>query len=316
MARVHLLESDELKPGETGLAQFALIEPVAVVKGDHFIIRSPNDTLGGGQILSVKPTRHKRFRQDTIEHLKNIDGGSRIDLIVATLEAKQPLTLKALSIECNVPVMDMTEIVDELISENEVVSAGQGDAGLLMSARFWKELSDKALKLVSDYHSTYPTRPGISKSEAVGKLNLKSYPALVQKILDERILIDDGSVIRAPSFTIKLTKEQEMKIDAFMKTLEQNPFTPTGDIVPEPDILSLLMKQNRVVKVSEGVFFSKDANDEMGARITAYGREKGKITAAEVRDLLGTSRKYAIALLEYLDGKKITRRIGDERVIR
>jgi len=316
MARIHLLESDELNPGESGLAQFSLVDPIAAVKGDYFIIRSPNDTIGGGQIISIKPQKHKRFREDTIEQLKSMDEGSLPDRILAALVSKQPLAVKTLSIECNIPASEIAGLVKELLLENRVVIAGQGDAAVLMTDLFWHDLTGKALKLASDYHVTYPARPGISKSEVAGKLNLKSLPVIMQKIIDDGLLVEEGAVVRIPSFTVRLTKEQESKIDSFLKSLQQNPFSPPADIMPEPDILSLLLKQKRIIKVSEGVVFSKDAYDEMVRRIIDYGREKGKITAAEVRDLLGTSRKYAIALLEYLDGKKITRRVGDERVIR
>ncbi len=316
MARIHLLESDELKPGESGLAQFALADPVAVVKGDHFIIRSPNDTLGGGVIINIRTARHKRFKQETIEQLKSMNEGSQADLIMATLEMKQPLAVKAVSVACNVPASDVQQLIADLFQEKRIVMAGSGDAAILMTRPFWQDIIDRSVALVSDYHRSYPARPGISKGEVVNKINLKLHPVIMQKLLDEHLLIEDGAVIRMPSFSVKLTKEQDVKIAAFLKSLEQNPFSPAGDVVPEPDILAILIKQDRVVKVTEGVIFSRDAYDEMVKRIVSYGKEKGKITAAEVRDLLGTSRKYAIALLEYLDSKKITRRVGDERVIR
>ncbi len=316
MVRLHLLESEELKPGESGLVQFALTDPVPVVKGDHFIIRSPNDTLGGGIILDIKPAKHKRFKQDTIEQLKNMNEGSQLDLVLATLEMKQPLPVKAVSVECNVTPSDVQQLVADLIQEDKVVIAGSGDAALLMTKSFWRELSNRAVALVSDYHRTYPAKPGISKGELINKLVLKSHSVVMQQLLDEHLLVEDGAVIRMPSFSIQLTKEQDAKIAAFLESLEQNPFSPSGDVMPGPDILALLIKQDRVVKVAEGIIFSREAYDEMVKRIVSYGKEKGRITVAEVRDLLGTSRKYAIALLEYLDSKKITRRVGDERVIR
>jgi selenocysteine-specific elongation factor len=86
--------------------------------------------------------------------------------------------------------------------------------------------------------------------------------------------------------------------------------------MPEPDLLNLLIEQRRVVKVSDGVIFAASTYDEMVSRITAYIKERDKVTLSEVRDMFNTSRKYAQALLEYLDEKGITRRIGDERVLR
>ena len=105
-----------------------------------------------------------------------------------------------------------------------------------------------------------------------------------------------------------------MKIDGFVRSLGRNPYSPPGDLVPEPDLLSLLIEQGRVVKVSDSVVFATSAYNDMVERVTAEMKARGKITLAEVRDLFQTSRKYAQAFLEHLDQRKITRRVGDERV--
>ena len=123
-------------------------------------------------------------------------------------------------------------------------------------------------------------------------------------------------MVRLPSYQIRLTQEQQAKSDAFLQSLARNPYAPSSDLIPEPDLLNLLVEQGRVVKVSDSVVFAASAYDEMVGRITAYIKEGGKVTLAEVRDMFNTSRKYAQALLEHLDEKKITRRIGDERVLR
>ncbi|HEX76269.1 MAG TPA: selenocysteine-specific translation factor, partial [Dehalococcoidia bacterium] len=102
----------------------------------------------------------------------------------------------------------------------------------------------------------------------------------------------------------------------FLSALNQSPYSPPGDITLEPDLLNLLLEQQQVVKVSEGVVFSASAYNEMVDKVSAHAKAKGKVTLAEVRDMLGTSRKYAQALLEYMDEKKLTRRVGDERVLR
>jgi selenocysteine-specific elongation factor len=81
-------------------------------------------------------------------------------------------------------------------------------------------------------------------------------------------------------------------------------------------LLNLLIEQRRVVKVSEGVIFAASAYDEMVEKITTYIKERGRVTLAEVRDMFGTSRKYSQAILEHLDNKGITRRVGDERVLK
>ena len=130
------------------------------------------------------------------------------------------------------------------------------------------------------------------------------------------VLKEEGSVVRLPSHQIELTKPQQEKVDKFLGALKSNPYSPPGDITVEPDLLNLLIEQQKVVKVADGIVFSRETYDEMVDKIVARAREQGKITLAEVRDMFSTSRKYAMALLEYMDARKITRRVGDDRVVR
>jgi len=177
---------------------------------------------------------------------------------------------------------------------------------------------EKAVATVQDYHRRFPTRPGMPKAELISKLKLTTrYSAsALQSLAQDNALVEEGTSVRLPSHQIQLSQEQQAKVDAFLHSLARSPYAPPSDLIPEPDLLNVLVEQRRVVKVSEGVVFSAPAYDEMVGRITTHIEERGKVTLAEVRDMFNTSRKYAQALLEYLDEKQITRRIGDERVLR
>jgi len=104
-------------------------------------------------------------------------------------------------------------------------------------------------------------------------------------------------------------------VDAFLKSLADSPFSPPSELLPGPELLNMLVEQGKVVKVSDTVAFSRRAFDEMVGKITAQIKTGGKVGLGEVRDMFGTSRKYAQALLEYLDREKVTRRVGDDRVL-
>ncbi|OGN91683.1 MAG: hypothetical protein A2Z70_04145 [Chloroflexi bacterium RBG_13_48_17] len=177
-------------------------------------------------------------------------------------------------------------------------------------------MAKKAEAAIENYHRKFPTRSGMPKGELSSKIGLPPHSPVLQRLFDEGVLIEEGTAVRLPSYRIKLSQQQQAKIDAFLLALNQNPYSPPGDIMLEPDLLNLLLEQQQVVKVSDGVVFSASAYSEMVAKVIAQAKEKGKVTLAEVRDMLGTSRKYAQALLEYMDEKKLTRRIGDERVLR
>jgi selenocysteine-specific elongation factor len=316
MAKVHLLEKEKLDSGDISWTQLALAEPVALVKGDHFIIRSPMDTLGGGQIVDSHAPRHRRFRPAIIQALKIRAEGTIEDVIVATLEASQPLELAKLVVQCGLAVDEASKVVDELIKKGKVVTVGQGEHSLFFTSSGWGRLVKKAGAAIENYHRKFPARLGMPKGELSSKIGLLPHSPALQRLFDEGVLIEEGTAIRLPSYRIKLSQQQQAKIDAFLRALNQNPYSPPGDIVLEPDLINLLLAQQQIIKVSDGVVFSISAYNEMVAKVTAYTKEKGKVTLAEVRDMLGTSRKYAQALLEYMDEKKLTRRIGDERVLR
>ena len=315
MAKVRLLEKEELKPGEAGWVQLTLDKPVAIVKDDHFIIRSPMETLGGGKIIDPHAERHRRFRPAIIQSLKAREGGTAQEVIMVTLEMRQPLEQAALLAQCDLPASEAQPAIERLIQREGVIGVGKGEHRLLFTRPGWEHLAGKAVAIVQDYHQRFPVRPGMPKVELESKLKLSS-TGVLQRLFEEGALIEEGASVRLPSHQIRLTQAQQARIDAFLHSLAQNPYAPPGDIIPEPDLLNLLIEQGRVVKASDSVVFAASAYNEMVAKVIAHTKEQGKVTLAEVRDMFGTSRKYAQALLEHLDEKKITRRIGDERVLR
>ncbi|MFH1379051.1 MAG: SelB C-terminal domain-containing protein [bacterium] len=154
------------------------------------------------------------------------------------------------------------------------------------------------------------------KVELGSRLKLGGHVAVaLAKLITKGVIIEDAGSVHLPAHTVRLAPEQQAKIDAFLKSLVQNPYAPSGELIPEPDLLNHLVASRKVVKVSNSIVFSASAYDEMVATVTAHIRANGKVSLSEVRDLFQTSRKYAQALLEHLDGERITRRVGDERVL-
>ncbi|MFC1939611.1 selenocysteine-specific translation elongation factor [Chloroflexota bacterium] len=316
MAKVRLLEREKLEPGEATWAQMVLSKPVALVRGDHFIIRSPMETLGGGKVVDSHAKRLRRFRPDIIQGLEVKEGGTVEEVILVLLEAKQPLELSAFLAQCELPSSEARIAIESLIQQGKMIGVGQGEHCLLLTSPGWERLTRRATAILQDYHRRFPTRLGMPKVELGSRLKLGRYsPAIWQKLCDEGVLGEEGLVVRLLSHQVQLTQLQQAKVDAFLHLLARNPYAPPGDQIPEPDLFSLLIEQQKVVKVSGDVFFATSTYNEMVEKVTSHIRAQGKVTLAEVRDLFKTSRKYAQALLEYLDERKITRRVGDERVL-
>lgn len=316
MAKVRLLEGDTLKPGASTWAQLLLQQPVAAVNGDHYIIRSTTETLGGGKIVDVRAKRLRRFRPEIIDNLKARQEGTAEEIILALLETKKSLEIPTLLAQSGQSIEEAQPAIESLVREGKVVRLGQGDQGQLMTAADWKRLTDKAVGILHDYHRQNPIRPGMPRVELGSRLKLGTYAAAaLRQLVEEGIMIVDGATVRLPAHRVELTPAQQVKIDAFLRSLGQNPYSPPGDLIPEPDLLNWLVEQKKVVKVSEGVVFTVAAYREMVAKVTAHIRANRRVSLAEVRDMFRTSRKYAQALLEHMDGEKITRRVGDERVL-
>ena len=311
-ALIRLLDAEELKPGSSAWVQLVLDRPVPAVDGDHFIIRSTTETQGGGVIVDAHARRLSRFKLDIIESLKVRERGSPEDTVLVLLESNRLMESADLASQVALPPGEAARIIEELVARGDVLRIG---TSLLVAGSTWNNLVQEARKVTQDYHSKFPARSGIPRVELGNRLKLGKYaPLVLERLMAEKALLGEGMMMRLPEFTVKLTATQHGKVDAFLKSLADNPYAPPGELIPEPDLLGLLIEQKKVAKLSETVVVSTKAYNEMLSRVLAHLKDKDKITLAEVRDMFGTSRKYAQAFLEHLDGEKITRRVGDERV--
>jgi selenocysteine-specific elongation factor len=187
---------------------------------------------------------------------------------------------------------------------------------LLFTAAGWARLAGKVTAALGEYHQKFPARAGMPKVELGSRLKLGSHVAAALANLERQgVIVAESGLLRLPGHQVRLTPTQQAKIDAFLKSLAANPYSPPGELIPEPDLVNMLIAQGKVVKVSDSIVFLATAYKEMVAKIAAKIKASGKVGLGEVRDMFGTSRKYAQALLEYLDKEKITRRVGDDRVL-
>jgi len=313
--KVRLLEAEAIKPSESGWVQLMLDRPLAIVDGDHFIIRSTTETLGGGVIVDAHARRMPRFKPEVIEALNIKEKGSPEELIHARLDENKWLELADLLTQIALPATEVKVLAEWLGARGEILQLGQGEHGVLVSLDAWNNLSQDVKQALQEYHNRFPARTGIPKVELLNKLKLGKYSQLfLDRLVSCKLLIDEGIVVRLPEFQVKLSEIQQAKIDTFLKALTEKPYAPPTELIPELDLLNLLIERKQAVKLNGGVVVSTKAYSEMVGKILAYLTGNGKITLAEVRDMFQTSRKYAQALMEHLDAEKVTRRVGDERV--
>jgi selenocysteine-specific elongation factor len=159
-----------------------------------------------------------------------------------------------------------------------------------------------------------------SRAQGRNRWPAKLFNELVARGMTDGVLAEAGEFLRRPGHQITFTPEQQARVDALLAAFRHQPYTPPSVAETlaqiDPEVLSALMYQGVLIRLNEDVLFLRETHDEMIARIVAFIKEHGSTTVAQVRDLFNTSRKYALAVMEYLDERKITRRVGDERVLR
>ena len=321
-ARVRLLDADRLTAGQEGWVQLLLADPLPAVKGDFFVIRSSEDTLGGGQIVDPNPRRrYRRFDDDVIDRLMTLDQGTGGDIIISVAEQWGPCDMTTLSQRTNLSPEEVTERVSQLTGEGHLGSLGEfgGDAdAVVYSAQGWGILKSKVASALQLYHTQYPLRHGIPAQEIRSRLNLSQpvYQRALARLVEEQIVVDERQSLRLPDHEITLTPKMEEEASAYLNSLQKDPYSPPSDQRVSPELLGVLIDQGKVVRVTDGVIFDASAYREMTERIVQHLKDQGNITVAEARTMFNTSRKYILPLLEHMDQQQITRRTGDERVLR
>jgi selenocysteine-specific elongation factor len=321
-ARVRLLDADRLVAGQEGWVQLLLNDPLPVVKGDFFVIRSAEDTLGGGQIVDPNPRRrYRRFDDDVVERLLTLDQGNGGDIIISVAEQWGPCDMTTLSQRTNLPREEVSERVAQLTEEGELVTMGDfgSDAdAVVYSTQGWAILKSKVASALQLYHTQYPLRQGVPAQEVRSRLDLSQpvYQRALVRLVEEQIVVDERQSLRLPDHEISLTPKMEEEASAYLNSLQQDPYSPPSDQKISRELLSVLIDQGKVVRVTDGVVFDAGTYREMTDRIVQHLKDQGNITVAEARTMFDTSRKYILPLLEHMDQQQITRRTGDERVLR
>lgn len=332
-ARIRLLDVEELQPGQSAWVQLRLSRPAVVARRDRFILRipSPSITIGGGEVVDIQPRYHRRFQPSVLNALATLERGSPEELVLAALDRRRLVGYDLADI---VKHSNLSQDVTQQTLETLLKAGRVRRIGMLWFAQaVWDALADEAIRLVREQHRQYPLRSGLSKEEWRTRLHLPAKmatevfaalhaegqlaPTINRGATGEAATT--GGFIRLPGFVPTFTAAQQQLVERLMRQFKQSPYTPPvyaeAESIVGPEILGSLIEQGRLVKLGDGVLFLRETHEEAVARLVAHLREHGKMTAAEARDVLGTTRKYTLPLLEHMDEQRITRRRGDERVL-
>ncbi len=326
---VTLLSSDELAPGGEGWVQLRLERPLAVARGDRCIVRipSPSLTIGGGRIVDAHPRRHRRFRPEVIKALETLERGTPAELLAQAAGEDGPIEWSRLRERSGIAATDAQAALDEALRTGQLRRldlAGDGATvaadTLLIAQSAWTRLAGLIDATLAAFHKRSPLRAGMPREELKSKSGLRS-PRAFNEVL--QLLEHEGTVaageqsVRLPDFAPKLTGTQRATVDRLLRDFAAAPFSPPARQEWEAagaDLTGYLIESGQLVRVSPDVLFSHEGYTKLVEWTQRRLDEGGEVTVATLRDQFATSRKYALAFLEHLDERKITRRVGDVRV--
>jgi selenocysteine-specific elongation factor len=316
---------DAIAAGATAYAQIAVSEPLHVMRGDHCVLRdeTARRTLGGGPVLRAAAPRHKRSDPLLLPSLRLLDEGA--DQQVAEV-------LIGESDEFAVPLARLAELMNRREHEVRAALDGSGAAHVFSIdgdpqyalERHCREVRSSLLETLRAWHARHPLASGMEMEEARSSLHARIAPRVFRQLIEElaadRALVREGSLLRLPDHRVEVP---DARVDLIMTALNKTPLAPpdvkqlADDLAIDRrkliELLRAMEKKQLVVAVNQDLFFARAAVDRVARELVADLTVRGSITAAEFRDRYGTSRKYAIPLLEFFDREGLTIRTGEVR---
>lgn len=329
LCRVALLDRDELNPGESCYAQLRLEEETACKYDDRFVVRfySPLETIGGGVILDPNAIKHKRSNEDVITELKAKSDGNKDIIIERALKkfSNEFPDIKFISVQTGLSEKIVEECYKVFIEDKLVIEFSNGR---FAHRDFIEESEEQLINFLTKFHKKYPLKPGVSKEEVKSRFFKNTKGKLFDEIMNvyekNNILKVFGDTVALKGFEVELSQEQTILKDKILKIYKDSEFKPPllKDVLKtvnassrDKDVIEVMISMKMLIKLSDELLFHSEAYNKAKDLLKDHFVENNEITLAEYRDILNTSRKYVVPLLEHFDAIKLTRRMENKRVL-
>jgi selenocysteine-specific elongation factor len=328
-ARLVLLDSDIIEPGEERFVQFVFSQPIVVLPGDGYILRGPYaiQTIGGGKILDVLPGRHKRQSEGLGSIYALLTHGSDTDKVEYHLlkAGHGGLKKELLGILLGKEEKKVDHTIQALQDSKKALTVGK----IIVHMEKFTEYKKILLKLINDYYAKNPLKVGMSREELRMKLpqvEQQIFLAALEECIREGVVITEKDKVIVKGTKGAQGEDIERLKEMILKRLYQYGFTPpglkelSGEIKKNEqhlkDILEGLVFDGKVVKIKGDMYFHLEIIEDLKKTAVDFLMKKKEMTPSDLKSILNLSRKYMIPLLEYLDEIKLTIRVGDKRVLR
>lgn len=333
LGRVRLLDREELEPGQEVYAQLELEGEVVAGKGDRFVIRSysPMRTIGGGTVIDANAPKHKRFKPEVLEALATKEMGTPEELIEQFLAGKQGLfTVEELITATGLAAADFSSGLQNLIVQEQIIVIPADKKELYVSRDVYYNWGQYIQSMVENYRQEYPLREGYPKEELRSRrfsfVNNKNFQYLLQALEADSVVKLQDKTLTAPGITGELPAGHKKMVESMVQAIQGGLFQPPAwsEVVKNhklkdaeaQEYLQYLLRTGKLVKLGDDeLYFSAERYDQAKQKIIDFLKEHKEISVAQTRDLLNTSRKFTLPLLESFDRERVTRRVGDNRVL-
>lgn len=333
IARVALMDRDELTPGKTAYAQLGLESPAVAMTGDRFVIRSysPMTTIGGGVILDALPGKHKRNQEQIISDFLTLqEGEDRARTAVILQRAGiAGITIRQLTVRtgCHQEVLKKT--LAPMLAARQAILIDKEETRLL-AGDLYGDVQKRIVAATQDYHGKFPLKEGLSKEElktSLGRSVLaKIFHLALQDLEKSGVLVVDREHVRLAGHTVHLADDLEELRTELARLYRESSLTPpaTKEVLDKfaarkgqaANVLEVMLKEGLLIKVTAELYFHSEALGELRKAYQDLLVRAGKADPASFKELTGLSRKFIIPLMEYFDMTKLTIRAGEHRILR
>ncbi|AFA47609.1 selenocysteine-specific translation elongation factor [Acetobacterium woodii] len=325
LAKVILLDRDELEPGQAAYAQLRFEETLALKTGDHFVVRfySPLETVGGGLVLDANPVKHRRNQAAVIESMEIKENGTKKEKVLLAIREQSENLRNSDYIRDHIGKEAISNELNKLVEEKKIVQLRDS---LYVSKEYLTVLKNRLLKILRAFHKTYPLKEGMNREELRGKLVRKAaandVDSMFSYFIDKKVIRWEGEFICLPEFKVVYKEADTELLNEVENLYRSNGFAPPslddlakhyGKNKQYTGAIAMLKKSGTIVSLDLKYFIHREYYQKALAMLNQYFQENTEIALGDYRDMLGVSRKYAVALLEEFDKKKITKKVGDTR---
>lgn len=332
IGRISILDKNEILPGQEAYMQFRLEKPIVADVGDRYVVRtySPVVTIGGGVVLDTNPRKHRRFSEKILTKIKKIENGSP-ELIIEQLlvnSGYQFLMLADISKKTALNMNQVKPIIEELEKKQKCFRYTEKGQDYFLHGQLYKKLNETVIQKLSQFHTNNPTRKGIARNELKVLLNL-SDALLFNSVLNYlskqgRIAMQDN-FLALSTHKIKVSEDQKILLTKLAGNYFREAFSTSNieemaakmnvTVNSVKDAVSILFETGELINIGEGILLHNKRIEEAKAKIEDFFTKHTMITVAEFRQLINSSRKYAVPLLNYFDSLGFTVRQQNVRVL-